>query len=135
MNTAALRELIQNAHLLESRHGHLARLILSRLEGLHPSINVAGEDASGTLTRFVHAYIEHVPDFLDAANTVARAGAAAPAPTTGTELPSGPSNRFWFLQDRRTRRVIIGLAILVVLFVLRHFTTGGRVPFVRYTPQ
>lgn len=72
MNTAALRELIQNAHLLESRHGHLARLILSRLEGLHPSINVAGEDASGTLTRFVHAYIEHVPDFLDAANTVAR---------------------------------------------------------------
>lgn len=72
MNTAALRELIQNAHLLESRLGHLARLILSRLEGLHPSINVAGEDASGTLTRFVHAYIEQVPDFLDAANTVAR---------------------------------------------------------------
>ena len=74
-------------------------------------------------------------DWTGAANTVARAGAAAPAPTTGAELPSGPSNRFWFLQDRRTRRVIIGLAILVVLLVLRHFTTGGRVPFVRYTPQ
>ncbi|WP_152218909.1 hypothetical protein [Pseudomonas sp. SCB32] len=72
MNTAALRELIQNAHLLESRHGHLARLIQSQLEGLHPSIALAGEDPSGTLTRFVHAYIEQVPDFLDAAASVAR---------------------------------------------------------------
>lgn len=72
MNTAALRELIQNAHLLESRHGHLSRLIQSQLEGLHPSIALAGEDPSGTLTRFVHAYIEQVPDFLDAAASVAR---------------------------------------------------------------
>lgn len=72
MNTAALRDLIQNAHLLESRHGHLARLIQSQLEGLHPSIVLAGEDPSGTLTRFAHAYIEQVPDFLDAAASVAR---------------------------------------------------------------
>lgn len=72
MNTAALRELIQNAHLLESRHGHLSRLIQSQIAGLHPSISVAGEDARGTLTRFVHAYIEQVPDFLEAANSVAR---------------------------------------------------------------
>ncbi len=44
MNTAALRELIRNAHLLESRHGHLARLIQSQLQSLHPSIALAGED-------------------------------------------------------------------------------------------
>ncbi|MFV3367028.1 hypothetical protein ACNFH5_02495 [Pseudomonas sp. NY15435] len=73
MNTAALRELIRNAHLLESRHGHLARLIQSQLQSLHKSIALTGEDPSGTLTRFVHAYIEQVPDFLDAANSVARA--------------------------------------------------------------
>ncbi|PJI48034.1 MAG: hypothetical protein CTR55_14810 [Pseudomonas sp.] len=72
MNTAALRELIQNAHLLESRHGHLARLIQSQLQSLHKSIALAGDDPSGTLTRFVHAYIEQVPDFLDAAHAVAR---------------------------------------------------------------
>ena len=31
MNTAALRELIQQAHLSEARHGHLADLIASCL--------------------------------------------------------------------------------------------------------
>ncbi|MCY1400310.1 hypothetical protein D3C76_633150 [compost metagenome] len=72
MNTAALRELIQNAHRLEASHGHLARLIQSQLERLHPSISMDSGDALGVLTRFVHAYIDQVPDFLEAADSVAR---------------------------------------------------------------
>lgn len=72
MKTAALRELIQQAHELEARNGHLARLIQTQMNSLHPSINLAGEDAVGVLTRFVHAYIEQVPEFLDAAANVAR---------------------------------------------------------------
>ncbi|MNM76551.1 hypothetical protein D3C81_883780 [compost metagenome] len=72
MNTAALRELIQNAHRLEASHGHLARLIQSQLERLHPSISMDSGDSVGVLTRFVHAYIDQVPDFLEAADSVAR---------------------------------------------------------------
>ena len=72
MNTAALRELIQQAHLLETRNSHLARLIQAQMSSLHPSINLSGEDAVAVLTRFVHAYIEQVPEFLEAAANVAR---------------------------------------------------------------
>lgn len=72
MNTAALRELIRRAHQLEARNGHLGRLIQAQLGSLHPSIDLAGDDAVGVLTRFVHAYVEQVPDFLEAAASVAR---------------------------------------------------------------
>ena len=72
MNTAALRELIQQAHLSEARHGHLADLIASRLPRLHRTIQPQGENTEDILTRFVHAYVEQVPDLLDAANSVAR---------------------------------------------------------------
>lgn len=72
MNTAAVRELIQQAYLLEARNGYLARLVQAQMEGLHPSINLSGDDAAGLLTRFAHAYIEQVPEFLDAAASVAR---------------------------------------------------------------
>lgn len=72
MNIAALRELIQQAHRLEARNGHLARLIHSQMAGLHPSINLSGDDAVQVLTCFVHAYIEQVPEFLEAATSVAR---------------------------------------------------------------
>ena len=72
MNIAALRELIQQAHQLETRNGHLARLIHSQMASLHPSINLSGDDAAQVLTRFVHAYIEQVPEFLEAATSVAR---------------------------------------------------------------
>ncbi|WP_215199254.1 hypothetical protein, partial [Escherichia coli] len=64
MNTAALRELIQQAHLSEARHGHLADLIASCLPRLHRTIQPQGENTEDILTRFVHAYVEQVPDLL-----------------------------------------------------------------------
>ena len=71
MNTAALRELIQHAHRHEASSGQLARQLGGQLERLHPSIRLPSQDALGVLTRFVTAYIEQVPDVLDAASQVA----------------------------------------------------------------
>ena len=72
MNTAALREQIQKAQQHEAETGLLTRQLESKLPHLHPSIQLPETDTNGVLTRFVAAYIEEVPDLLDAANEVAR---------------------------------------------------------------
>ncbi len=72
MNTAALRKLIQSAHQHEAATGQLARQLNTQLERLHPSIRLPIKDAQGVLERFVAAYIEQVPELLDAADAVAR---------------------------------------------------------------
>lgn len=72
MNTVALRELIQRAQAHEASTGHLDRLLRGQLDRLHPTIRLPEDDAAGVLARFVAAYIEEVPDVLDAANSVAR---------------------------------------------------------------
>ena len=71
MNTAALRQLIQRAHQHEATTGQLARQHDAQLERLHPSIRLPVEDAQGVLERFVSAYIDQVPELLDAADAVA----------------------------------------------------------------
>ncbi|MEB0039167.1 MULTISPECIES: hypothetical protein [unclassified Pseudomonas] len=71
MNTAALREQIQHALKHEADTGQLSRQLETQLPHLHPAIHVPELDAKGVLTRFVAAYIELVPDLLDAANEVA----------------------------------------------------------------
>ncbi|WP_095190264.1 hypothetical protein [Pseudomonas sp. Irchel 3E19] len=72
MNTAALREQIQTAQQHEKDTGLLTRQLESKLPHLHPAIQLPEADAQGVLTRFVAAYIDEVPDLLDAANEVAR---------------------------------------------------------------
>ncbi|MFJ4144867.1 hypothetical protein [Pseudomonas sp. NPDC089734] len=71
MNTAALREQIQRAHQHEAETGQLLKQLETQLPHLHPAINLPEIDARGVLTRFVSAYIELVPDLLDAAHEVA----------------------------------------------------------------
>lgn len=71
MNTAALREQIQRAHQHEAKTGQLARQLEIQLPHLHPAIHVPELDAKGVLTRFVAAYIDQVPELLDAAHAVA----------------------------------------------------------------
>ena len=71
MNTAALRELIHRAHQHEAATGQLLRQVAHQLPHLHPAIHVPDADAKGALTRFVTAYIDLVPDLLDAAHAVA----------------------------------------------------------------
>ncbi|QXI28632.1 hypothetical protein [Pseudomonas vanderleydeniana] len=72
MNTAALREQIQKAHQHEAETGQLTRQLEVQLPHLHPAIQLPEIDATGVMTRFVTAYIDLVPDLLDAANSVAR---------------------------------------------------------------
>jgi hypothetical protein len=72
MNTAALREQITQAQEHETKTGDLLRQLELQLPHLHPAIHLPDVDARGVLTRFVIAYIEQVPDLLDAANEVAR---------------------------------------------------------------
>jgi hypothetical protein len=72
MNTAALREQIQKAQQHEKDTGLLARQLQTKLPHLHPAIQLPEADANGVLTRFISAYIDEVPDLLDAANEVAR---------------------------------------------------------------
>ncbi|GAB0074043.1 hypothetical protein IBA8403_46380 [Pseudomonas syringae] len=71
MNTAALREQIQLAHQHEARTGHLLQQLEQKLPHLHPAIHLPEVDAKDVLTRFVTAYIDLVPDLLDAAHEVA----------------------------------------------------------------
>ncbi|MFS8138482.1 MAG: hypothetical protein ACMG50_10195, partial [Thermomonas sp.] len=72
MNTAALREQISLAHQHESSTGQLAKQLEEQLPHLHSAIAVADGDRTQVMTRFVTAYIELVPDLLEAANDVAR---------------------------------------------------------------
>ena len=72
MNTAALREQIQTAQQHEAETRLLTRQLENKLPHLHPAIQLPETDTNGVLTRFVAAYIEEVPDLLDAANEVAR---------------------------------------------------------------
>lgn len=71
MNTAALREQIQRAQQHEAETGHLLLQLKTQLPHLHPAIHLPEVDAQGALTRFVTAYIDLVPDLLDAAHEVA----------------------------------------------------------------
>ncbi|MWV14885.1 hypothetical protein F3I16_02400 [Pseudomonas sp. L-22-4S-12] len=72
MNTLALREQIQQALAHEADSGALAQQLQGQLAKLHPTIQLPASDARGVLERFVAAYIEQVPDVLDAAYSVAR---------------------------------------------------------------
>lgn len=72
MNTAALREQIKRAQEHEAATGQLLRQLELQLPHLHPAIHLPEVDARGVLTRFVTAYIDQVPDLLDAANAVAQ---------------------------------------------------------------
>ena len=72
MNTAALREQISRAHHHEASTGQLVSQLKKQVPHLHSSIALADGDRNMVMTRFVTAYIDLVPDLLDAANDVAR---------------------------------------------------------------
>ncbi|NJJ60502.1 MULTISPECIES: hypothetical protein [unclassified Pseudomonas] len=72
MNTAALREQISRAYQHEASTGQLAKQLEEQLPHLHSAISLADGDSTQVMTRFVTAYIELVPDLLEAANDVAR---------------------------------------------------------------
>lgn len=72
MNIAALHALIQRAHQHEASTGHLSKQMQAHAGQLHPSIRLPSENTSGVLQQFVSAYIEQVPELLQAAQQVAQ---------------------------------------------------------------
>lgn len=72
MNIAALREQITKAQEHEAKTGQLKQQLATQLPHLHPLIQLPEQDAQGALNRFVSAYIDQVPEMLEAANAVAR---------------------------------------------------------------
>ncbi len=71
MNIAALRKRIDLALQHETDHGSLAAELAGRIDSLHRAISLPGTDAPGTLLRFVRAYVDEVPELLEAAANVA----------------------------------------------------------------
>jgi len=72
MNIAALQQLIQRAQQHEASTGQLAEQMRSHLDQLHPSIRLPSHDTDGVLLHFVSAYIEQVPELLQAAHQVSQ---------------------------------------------------------------
>jgi len=72
MNTADIRAQISRAQELDAKSGLLTRHLAPRLPHLHSAIQLPESDRNAVMTRFVSAYIDQVPDLLDAAHAVAR---------------------------------------------------------------
>lgn len=73
MSTDAIRDSIELAKLHEQQQGQLARLLQQQLlNNIHATIQLPEEGACQSLLIFVVAYIEHVPNFIDAAREITR---------------------------------------------------------------
>ena len=71
MNLSAMRETIHLAQQEEQRSGLLGRLLRSRLDRLHPAVQLPAGNTPDNLLQFVSAYVEQVPELLEAAAAVA----------------------------------------------------------------
>ena len=72
MNTADIRAQISRAQELDANSGLLAKHLATQLPHLHTAIQLPELDPTAVMSRFVRAYIDQVPDLLDAAHAVAR---------------------------------------------------------------
>ncbi|MFK8332027.1 hypothetical protein M2D63_018655 [Pseudomonas sp. BJa5] len=115
MNIAALREQITRAHQHETETDQLKEQLIKQLPHLHPSIQLPEIDAQGALTRFVSAYIDQVPELLEAANAVAR--------EAGIESQIKPVLKIaeeYFLQPPKIMNGHVGLGCLLDEAYLAH---------------
>ncbi|WP_339489271.1 hypothetical protein [Pseudomonas sp. EL_65y_Pfl2_R95] len=71
MNTPALREMIEKALHHEAKSGQLAAQLQAQINHIHPSIRLPSANPLAALIGFVTAYIEEVPQVIDAAAQVA----------------------------------------------------------------
>lgn len=73
MATDAIRDTIALAKLHEQQQGHLAKLLGQHiLDDIHFTIQLPEQNSTTSLVNFVITYIEHVPNFIDAARTIAK---------------------------------------------------------------
>lgn len=69
MDTINVRQAISQALANEQQTGLLAKHLVSRVDKLHKAIQLQGNPVE-TLVHFVISYTEHVPEFLDALDTI-----------------------------------------------------------------
>lgn len=115
MNIAALRAQISRAHQHETETGQLKKQLIEQLPHLHPSIQLPAINAEDALARFVGAYIEQVPEMLEAANEVAR--------EAGIESQIKPVLKIaeqYFLQPPAITNAHLGLGCLLDEAYLAH---------------
>lgn len=73
MSTDAIRDAIALARLNEEQHGDMAMLLERHVKNhIHFTIQLPESEATANLVDFIIAYIEHVPDFIDAARAITR---------------------------------------------------------------
>jgi hypothetical protein len=74
LDTDGIRRTIQLARRHEASTGHLRRLLCAQLPHLHKIIQLPKTGALDALLAFVDTYIDHVPEFLDAAAAITAHG-------------------------------------------------------------
>lgn len=70
MDTVTIRQAINTAKNHERATGQLASLLDARAEYLHHAIQLPTEHIVPVLLNFVMRYIDHVPEFVDAVDTI-----------------------------------------------------------------
>jgi hypothetical protein len=66
VNVDIIRQTINNAKHAEDNNGHLAKILASRLNEIHRVIHLPKNNEINALFHFVNAYIDHVPNFIEA---------------------------------------------------------------------
>ena len=73
MKTDTIRDTIALAKLHEKQHGHLIKLMNHHVpSNKHFSVRFPEKDAIANMVKFVIAYIEQVPDIIDAARAITK---------------------------------------------------------------
>ncbi|TNE75484.1 MAG: hypothetical protein EP334_10235, partial [Gammaproteobacteria bacterium] len=71
MDTVNIRQAIANAKAHEQVTGQLAHLMQARVSRLHHTIQLPPENIVPALLNFIIHYIDQVPEFIDAVDTIA----------------------------------------------------------------
>jgi hypothetical protein len=66
LNVDIIRQTINNAKCSEETTGHLTKILTSRLSEIHRVIHLPKNNEINALFHFVTAYIDHVPNFIEA---------------------------------------------------------------------
>ena len=62
-------------------------------------------------------------------------GQIAPPPPTPLAPARATGTLSLWLADKRSRRLLAGVALVLVLLVIRHFVNGGTIPFIHQAPH
>ncbi|MFA5677040.1 MAG: hypothetical protein WC953_01330 [Pseudomonas sp.] len=114
MKIAELRERVRTAREDEANDKALAQWLDRKLPQLHRSIRTR-EDARTTLSNFIQAYVERVPDMLEAAQSVANHAKMRPQ-----LIPVLKVAEEFFLHDEEKSETHSGLLLLLDEAYLAH---------------